>query len=114
MLDLGLFEQPFIKSKLDMAIQELDILFNTTCTELIGRPDFGTNFLQFLWVLTPNVDSLKRYIEEKIEMNTLYLREFDYYLDVTFISDVSENIYVVKFYIETDTNNVIQKTFTIY
>jgi len=69
MLDLSLDYKIFIKNELDAAIQELDIIFNTENTELIGYPYFGTNFDQFLWQMTPSTHSLKNYVIEKINQS---------------------------------------------
>ena len=65
-IDVGLFDKVVVNSYLDLALQELDILFNTRPTELLGHPTFGINFEQFLWTLTPSSDTLERYIKEKI------------------------------------------------
>ena len=66
-LDLSLDNRIMLNTKLDCAIQELDMLFNTTNTELIGKPEYGTNFEQFLWQLTPSTDELRKYIYQKIK-----------------------------------------------
>lgn len=113
MKDLGLFNTPVINNKIDLALQELDILFNTVNTELIGNPDYGINFLQFLWKLTPNCDYLEKYIRDKIQMHTLYLNEISFEMYVDFVSDITENMYVVSFHIHEDENSPIVKTYNI-
>lgn len=65
-VDLALDDKVFITNTIDAAVQELDMLFSTTNTELIGNVDYGTNFEQFLWQLTPSEESIKKYIYEKI------------------------------------------------
>ena len=47
MIDLALDSKIFIDTNIDAALQELDLLFNTENTELIGYPEYGTNFEQF-------------------------------------------------------------------
>ena len=49
MIDLALDGRVMIRNIMDEAVQELDILFNTDTTELLGYPTYGTNFEQFLW-----------------------------------------------------------------
>ena len=43
-LDLAIDGNVFIDNIVDAALQEIDLIFNTTNTELIGNPSFGTNF----------------------------------------------------------------------
>ena len=56
----------FVTDKIDAAIQELDLLFNTEPTELIGDVNYGTNWYNYLWSLTPMSNDLKSYITNKI------------------------------------------------
>ena len=53
-IDLSLDSRLFIRNELDAGVQELDLLLNTTNTELINYPQFGTDFDQFLWQLNPS------------------------------------------------------------
>ena len=76
MIDLAIDGRVFIDNVLDEALQELDILFNTTNTELIGYPRYGTNFEQFLWQLTPSPNELRNYILERIS-DTFYLSQLN-------------------------------------
>ena len=51
MIDLAIDSRIFLTEEIDLAVQELDVLFNTENTQLLGMPDFGSNFEQFLWQL---------------------------------------------------------------
>lgn len=113
MVDLGLFDKPVINDRLEMAIQELDLLFNTQTTELIGNTSFGMNFLQFLWMLTPNVDALEKYIEEKIQMNTLFLRNMKHDVRIDFILLETECVYVVQISVFDSSGNKKEKQYVI-
>ena len=95
MYDLSLGDSLFIDNKLDAVLQELDILFDTENTELIGYPYFGTNFEQFLWQMTPSVESLKAYINEKIRDNTLFLSQMNVEVEVVILEGELRNIYNV-------------------
>lgn len=95
MIDLAIDGRVFIDNVLDEALQEMDILFNTYQTELIGYPDYGTNFEQFLWQLTPSPKELKRYIFEKIG-DTFYLSQLSTEIDVEVLTGEMRNIYYVK------------------
>lgn len=80
--DLSLTNEVFLDDVVDLALQELDILFNTEPTEMLGDPNYGVFFEQFLWDLNPRSSELKEYITKKIEDNTYYVKQFDYEVTV--------------------------------
>ena len=92
MVDLALTDNIFTESKIEEAIQELDILFNTTPTELIGDTTYGSNFLQFLWSLTPMEDSITKYIYDRIAGYTVYAASLKKEINVTKYDDVNETV----------------------
>lgn len=97
MIDLAIDSRLYLQHDIDLALQELDILFNTENTELIGYPDFGTNFEQFLWELTPSVNELYKYINQKIQTETLYLKEMDFNINI----DIEDSLEYDKIYVVT-------------
>ena len=46
-IDFALDNSKVIESPYDAAIQELDLLLGTTCTQVLGSPSFGVNMEQF-------------------------------------------------------------------
>ena len=76
MLDLALDTRIFINNELDAALQELDMIFNTENTELIGYPQYGTNWYQFLWQLDYSPEDLQKYVYEKICNNLFNINNF--------------------------------------
>lgn len=88
--DLSLTNEVFLDDKVDLALQELDILFNTEPTEMLGDTNYGVFLEQFLWDLNPRSSELKEYITKKIEDNTYYVKQFDYEVTVT-ENDGTEN-----------------------
>ena len=107
MIDLAIDSRIYLQNDLDLALQELDILFNTGNTELIGYPNFGTNFEQFLWQMNPVEEQLKRYIEDKIRQETLYLRECIYTIDIKQTQELSNIVYVVDITIHHNIYEII-------
>ena len=95
MLDLAIDGRVFIENEIDAAIQELDLLFNTENTELIGYSDFGCAFEQFLWQTTDNSNQIKNYIYSKISQ-TLYLSTYRVDVDVNLINGEYRLIYQVQ------------------
>lgn len=111
MIDLALDNSIFIYSELDAAIQELDILFNTEYTELIGYPYFGTSFEQFSWRLNPEPSQVESYIYDKIMEDTLYLQKMNVNIDVTTELGVSRLIYNVKIHVSDSNGNTAMKKY---
>lgn len=95
MIDFALDSSIFINTTLDEALQELDILFNTENTELIGYPQYGMNFEQFLWDLTPSINEIKSYINEAIQQHTLFVRSMKYEITVNVVEGKFRMIYRV-------------------
>ena len=88
--DLSLTNEVFLDDVVDLALQELDILFNTEPTEMLGDSNYGVFLEQFLWDLNPRSSELKEYITNKIEKYTYYVKQFDYEVSVT-ENDGTEN-----------------------
>ena len=57
-------------------------MFNTDLTELIGYPEYGTNFEQFSWRMAPEEDAIKNYINKKIS-ETVFLSQYKTQIDVS-------------------------------
>ena len=113
MVDLALTNNIFTESKIEEAIQELDILFNTVPTELIGDTTYGSNFLQFLWSLTPMEDSITRYIYGRIAGYTVYAASLKKEVNVTIYDDVNETVYVIEISLFDDDDNEYHKEYTL-
>ena len=94
MIDLAIDGRVFIENEVDAALQELDLLFNTENTELIGYPKYGTNFEQFLWQMNPSPNDVKNYIVKKFS-NTLYLNRVQTYVYVDVLEGEFRRIYQV-------------------
>ena len=103
MIDLAIDSRVFITSKLDEAVQELDMIFNTTNGELIGSSSFGTNFEKFLWQLNDASNMLQTYIYDKIK-DSFFLRDMLTEVNVTTMEGEMRRIYVVKISVSDGTN----------
>lgn len=108
MLDLAIDSRVFIYNEVDEALQELDMLFNTENTELICYPEYGTNFEQFLWQLTPSPESLERYIREKMS-STYYLNRMTTDIDVKVLKGDYRAIYHVKISVSNGANTGVRE-----
>jgi hypothetical protein len=110
MIDLSLSSNVFINNSFDEALQELDIILNTKYTELIGYPNFGTDFEQFLWQLNPAVDAIKEYINEKIS-DTIYLKKFRTEINVNLLKGQYRMIYNLVINIYDSNNKIVQRKY---
>lgn len=113
MIDIGLHDNIIITNPVDEAIQELDILFNTTPTELIGNTSYGVNFLQFLWQLTPETERIEQYIRDRITMMTYYMKFLKFDLSVSIVDDINEFMYVINITIYDENEIAKEKTYIL-
>lgn len=72
----------FVTDTLTAAMQELDLLFNTEPTEVLGDSSFGTFFEQFLWDIQPRESDLTDYIKKAIQTNTYWVQQYDWDVNV--------------------------------
>jgi hypothetical protein len=110
MIDLAIDSRVFITSKLDEAVQELDMIFNTTNGELIGYSSFGTNFEQFLWHLNPETESIKEYINEKIN-DTLFLKNYRTDINVNLLKGEYRMIYNLVIHVYDSNNRAVTRKY---
>ena len=92
MLDLALDDRIFLNDPIDCAVQELDLILNTNCTELIGYTDYGTNFEQFLWGMSPSAEEVKKYVRTKL-YDTYFLKNYMIDIDVEILTGNVRDIY---------------------
>lgn len=107
LLDISLSDNIVETNIFSAALQELDIIFTTLNTELIGYPDFGCDFEQFLWTLTPCVGSLQKYINDKLS-NSLFISQLHYNVNVehSFNEEEYQSVYNVYIYLYDDTQTI--------
>ena len=108
MIDLAIDNRVFIEDELDEAIQELDMIFNTENTELIGYPQYGTNWYQFLWQLNPSPNALKSYIYDKISTDSYFLSKMNVEIYVDVLEESTEGMYRVVIIVSNDNGKKIR------
>jgi hypothetical protein len=111
MIDLALDNRVYINNDVEEALQELDLLFDTECTELLGDKDFGVSLDQFLWTLTPTTEALRDYIGEKLHQ-LKYLNNFRYDFDVKYYDAEYKSIYHIIIELYVDDYQKIKKEYT--
>lgn len=66
-----------IKSEIDLILQQVDILFDTTPTEVLGSLAFGTEYDKYLYSMKLSADNLKRVVEQDLSQLTLFDWKYD-------------------------------------
>lgn len=115
MIDLALDNKVILSNTMDAAVQELDILFNTTPTELLGDTSYGTNWYQFLWILNPSLEDIKNYVVEKIS-GTFFVSKMEHTVSVSQDDSTSypQDAYIVAVTLKDNaTNTTRRKTYTL-
>jgi hypothetical protein len=109
-IDLALDNSKVIESPYDAAIQELDLLLGTNCTEVLGNPGFGVNMEQFLWQMTPSPMEVQSYIQRKIIENTYWCNKLNVNIEVNVIKGSLRDIYEVKIGLKApNTGNLVKE-----
>lgn len=110
LLDLSLRNNIYQTDIFEAALQEIEILFETRNTELIGYPNFGSNFDDYLWTLQPTTTELKEYIKELFSKLT-FCNILKHHIEVNFYRDENtfESIYQVVITLYDDYKSVDKK-----
>lgn len=99
--DLNLFNEGLvIEDVVEAAMQELDILFSTEETQLLGTPNYGSNFEQFLWTLEPDKGEVENYIYNKILLYTYYCKELSAKVNCNIVAGTIRDIYQIEITLE--------------
>jgi len=112
MLDLSIDSRIFLTTPLEEAVQEIDLLFNTSNCELIGKPDFGTDFEQFLWQSCDASSKIESYIYEKLGY-TVYTHQFNVNVSVNMVTGQYRNIYNVVITLSDNDNNIERRSYQL-
>lgn len=75
-------------------MQQIDILFDTTPTEVLGSEEFGTRYEDFLYNLSISNEGVKSQIES--DLSTLDMRGFKYDVNVQLFVGTENDIALVQ------------------
>ena len=111
MIDLALDNRVLLDDELSLAIQEIDMLFNTTCTELIGYPEYGLSIETFLWTLTPTTSELKKYLNDQVKRYCPIAQKFNVDINVEFYQGKFRSVYLVMISLEAPDGTIITRKY---
>lgn len=99
-----------INAEVDLLIQQVDILFDTTPTEVLGSESFGTKYDAYLYDNRLSADNLKSIISADISQ--IYLMGWSYDVEVYLLQGTEQDIAVINITFRKGIET-IQKTYKI-
>ena len=111
MIDFNLDYDDAVKyDEVDLILQQVDILFDTSRGEVLGDVSYGTNYSDFLYNLQLSNDDIKYTIEQ--DLSSLELFGYEYNVDVSILAGSENDIILVKISFLKDGDN-FNKTYKI-
>lgn len=112
MTDLSLDEMTVTKTTdLENVMQQIEMLFDTSPFEVIGEPNYGSDFERFLWDLNASNYDIEQYINSKIR-SEVDLLGFQVWSEVTLMNGTENDIILADITIARDGDN-FTKTYKI-
>ena len=96
--------------EVDLLIQQVDILFDTTPTEVLGDEYFGTKYDEYLYDTRLSADNLRSIIES--DLSNINLMGWNYNVDVYLLQGTEQDIAIIDIIFKKGIETV-QKTYKI-
>lgn len=101
MIDFSLNnDKVIVENDVDLLLQQIDILFDTTPREVLGSEDFGTEYDKCLYDLNMSNSELKRQVET--DLRSLDLLGFGYQINVHMLRGTEQDIALIEIELEQD------------
>ena len=113
MVDFSLYKKSgksVINAEVDLLIQQIDLLFDTTPTEVLGSEEFGTQYDKYLYNVKLSAENLKTIISSDIAQ--LYLMGWNYDVEVYLLQGTEQDIALIQITFKKGIETV-QKTYKI-
>jgi hypothetical protein len=113
MVDFSLYKKSgkaTINYEVDLLLQQVDLLFDSTPTEVLGDENFGTKYDTYLYDTKLSAANLKTIVEQDIA--TINLMDWSYEVEVHLLQGTEQDIAIINitFYKGVET---VQKTYKI-
>ena len=99
-----------ITNDAELVLQQIDILFDTTPREVLGSPDFGSEYDRYLYDMHITGDSLKAKV--KSDLSSLDLKDFVPVVEVYMLQGSERDIALIDITLTKD-YNTYRKTYKI-
>ena len=94
MIDFDLNGSPILNNDISLVSQQIDILFDTIPTEVLGYEDFGTKYHKFLFDLNISNEAIKYTVLS--DLNKLDLLGFQPYVEVHLLQGTEHDIALIE------------------
>ena len=118
MIDFNLYDDPIQENEIDLIKQQIDLLFDTNPKEVLGSPEFGSQYDRYLYNFNISNESLKMKVLSDI--NTLELFGYIPEVDVYMLQGTADDIAIInisfydKQYLNASHDDIIfEKTYKI-
>lgn len=113
MVDFSMYQKSgsaTLNLEVDLLIQQVDILFDTTPTEVLGDEQFGTRYDDYLYDTRLSADNLKTIVEQ--DLSEINLMGWNYDVEVYLLQGTEQDIAIINI---TFTKGIetVQKTYKI-
>ena len=99
-----------INTEVDLLIQQIDLLFDTTPTEVLGDDTFGTKYDSYLYDTRLSASNLKSIVES--DLSQINFMGWDYEVEVHLLQGTEQDIAVIQISFKKGTE-LVQKTYKI-
>ena len=113
MVDFCLYEKggkSSLNTEVDLIIQQIDILFDTTPTEVLGDDQFGTNYDRCLYEVRMSAANLKTIVEN--DLDSINLFGWNKEVEVHLLQGTEQDIAIINIILSKGIET-IQKTYRI-
>lgn len=113
MIDFSLYKssgKSAINSEVDLIIQQVDMLFDTTPTEVLGDEDFGTKYDYYLYDLKLSAENLKTIVSS--DLRGMNLMGWNYEVETYLLQGTEQDIAIIQITFRKGSES-IQKTYQI-
>lgn len=94
-----------------LILQQIDMLFDTSYGEVLGEPDYGTDFRQYLWDMRASAEDISNYTRSAIAANVM-LFGWDCEVSTSLMEGVNNDIILVTITLRNG-NDSIEKTYKV-
>jgi hypothetical protein len=94
MIDFSLTGGPILNNDIALVLQQIDILFDTIPTEVLGYEDFGTKYHKFLFDLNISNEAIKYTVLS--DLQSLDLLGFEPEVEVHLLQGTEHDIALVE------------------
>ena len=113
MVDFCLYKEggnSVLNTEVDLIIQQVDILFDTTPTEVLGAETYGTRYDDYLYNLRLSASNLETIIDQ--DLSQLELFGWNYKVEVHLLQGTEQDIAIINIEFHKGIES-IQKTYKI-